>query len=467
MTQRLAAGTVVLGDGGDSFRVAKLLGAGGQGEVYEVALVGSGETYALKWYYPPGRGPRAQAMAQEQRRALKEYIIPRGAPDPRFVWPLQFVEGPPGSGVFGYVMRLWDAGFVTLEKLVCGRVSITDRALISAALGIVEAFRKLHLSGAVYKDINLGGFALSPATGAVLVVDNDNVRTNGTPGAILFPGFGAPEVVTGKAPCTSQTDDHSLAVLLFYMFVRGNPMEGNRELVQCYDASAARALFGEHALFVFDPKDDSNRPVAGVHEAVLKNWPTLPGDLRAAFGRAFGEGLHDPGRRLTDGEWVTALSGYRDSLYACGHCRRETVYERAALKDAGAGNPAGAGVTRANTAATGLTCVWCHKALSPPARMKLGPLVVMLSPDLKLYPHHLGETADFSSPVAEMSAHPSRPGAWGLKNLSPRAWTYEVERSPGPAASSTETLSAHPGQSVPIKDGLRIRFGRVEGVVRL
>ncbi len=38
--------------------------------------------------------------------------------------------------------------------------------LATAALGIVDAFRKLHLSGSVYKDINLGGFAFDPKTGA-------------------------------------------------------------------------------------------------------------------------------------------------------------------------------------------------------------------------------------------------------------------------------------------------------------
>jgi eukaryotic-like serine/threonine-protein kinase len=138
-TQRLAAGTILYTDNGDALKVSRLLGAGGQGEVYEVEQ--GGLHYALKWYYPPPRDARSQAQAQEQRRALKEYIIPKGVPDPRFLWSLAFVDGELGSGTFGYLMRLLDAGFETLERLVCGRVATDDRVLATAALGIVDAFR--------------------------------------------------------------------------------------------------------------------------------------------------------------------------------------------------------------------------------------------------------------------------------------------------------------------------------------
>lgn len=435
----LTPGTILHTDAGDPLRVLQLLGAGGQGEVYEVDQ--SGTRYALKWYYAPRRDPRSQAQAQEQRVAVKEYIIPKGAPDQHFLWPIAFVEGEHGTGTFGYLMRLIEPGYETLERLICGRVKTDDRTLATAAIGIVDAFRKLHLSGSVYKDINLGGFAFAPQSGSVLVVDNDNVRTNGTPGAILFPGFGAPEVVTGKSPCTISTDDHSLAVLLFYLFCRGNPMEGAKELVNCYDLTATRTLFGEEALFVFDSKDTSNRPVTGVHDAVLRNWEALPSILRNGFTRSFEQGLHDPSKRLTDGEWMQVLSTFRDSLFECAHCHRETAYDRDVLK-----------------AGAALGCVWCKNELTPPNRMKLGTAVVMLSPKMKLYPHHLGTTSDFSAPVAELSEHPSKKGVWGLKNLTKGSWSY--------AGQDGKQHVVAAGQTAPIRDGMTIQFGRVTGSVK-
>jgi hypothetical protein len=174
---------------------------------------------------------------------------------------------------------------------------------------------------------------------------------------------------------------------------------------------------------------------------VLRNWAALPPILRAAFTRAFTEGLHDPARRLTDGEWLEALSAFRDSLFECGYCRRETAYDRDVLK-----------------AGQALTCLWCKRPLAPPSRMKIGSAIVILSPRTLLYPHHLGDTADFSVPIAELVPHPSKANTWGLKNLSTRPWNYTI----GDGA----THSVEPGQSAPIREGLQIQFGRVQGSIR-
>src|SRR5262249_48512172 len=129
------------------------------------------------------------------------------------------------------------------------------------------------------------------------------------------------------------------------------------------------------------------------------------------------------------------------SLFQCSHCRRETVYHRQALK-----------------AGSSLNCVWCQKPLSPPPRMKIGSQVVMLSPDAKLYPHHFGSTADFAAPVAMLGPHPSKPNTWGLKNLSARTWSY--------AGQDGQARDVQPGQSAPIREGLCLNFGPVEGAVK-
>ncbi len=66
---------------GLSCKIQKLLGAGGQGEVYQAQL--QNDTVALKWYYP-------QTATPEQHKAL-ETLVAKGPPDGSFLWPLDMV----------------------------------------------------------------------------------------------------------------------------------------------------------------------------------------------------------------------------------------------------------------------------------------------------------------------------------------------------------------------------------------
>ena len=43
--------TELVSEGRNRYIVRKMLGAGGQGEVYEVICSGDNKKYALKWYY--------------------------------------------------------------------------------------------------------------------------------------------------------------------------------------------------------------------------------------------------------------------------------------------------------------------------------------------------------------------------------------------------------------------------------
>src|SRR5215212_1261982 len=62
--------------------VEKLLGSGGQGEVYQAQL--DGKPVALKWYYPT-------SATADQQKAL-EALIKIGAPSDRFLWPMQLAN---------------------------------------------------------------------------------------------------------------------------------------------------------------------------------------------------------------------------------------------------------------------------------------------------------------------------------------------------------------------------------------
>lgn len=419
---------------GQPVEVVRLIGEGGQGEVYRVQV--DGQPYALKWYHLPATRQQKE-WATEQRMALEDFLLKTAPPDRRFLWPQGVVEETRGR-TFGYLMHLLPERYQSMERLVLGRMKPAPRfrQLCAAAINLSECFRKLHNAGACYKDINLGGPVIDPTNGDVLVCDTDNVRVNKTPGNIIFVFFAAPELIMGKGTCQTNTDIHSLAVLLFYMFVRHHPLDGRRQLeVNVFNEAAQRRFYGRKPIFIFDPDDESNRPVAGFHDSAIRNWGLYPMYLKELFTRAFTEGLHQPDRRVREGEWMEAFSKLRDSIWYCS-CGLENFLDPE--------HPAA-------------TCWRCGAPRRLPLVLDLGKDQVHLNADTYLYNHHVGKRLDFSVLAAEMSQHPIKKNVWGLKNLSRRKWTYI-----GKDGEAKEVL---PGRSVPLRSGLSIDFGSVQGTI--
>jgi DNA-binding helix-hairpin-helix protein with protein kinase domain len=134
----------------------------------------------------------------------------------------------------------------------------------------------------------------------------------------------APEVVRGEAPVSWRSDRHSLAVLLFFLFMRGHPLDGKDTDPGAGDESeVALRAFGLEPVFVFDPGDNSNRPVPGGQ--VLYWWPIYPRFIRALFERAFTTGLSDPAAgRVTEEQWLSALARLEDCVATCS-CRASVL----------------------------------------------------------------------------------------------------------------------------------------------
>ena len=168
MEGRLRAGTILSSDSGAQYKVKKYCAAGAQGEVYQVES--GGKIYALKWYYPDG------ATAQ-QKRCLKD-LIRRGNPDKAFLWPMDMLYLK-GSDLFGYVMDFRPDHYTSIIHLMKRKADPTFYVLCKAAYNTAKAFKKLHDEGYSYRDISFGNLFFDPATGDVLICDNDNVIYNG------------------------------------------------------------------------------------------------------------------------------------------------------------------------------------------------------------------------------------------------------------------------------------------------
>jgi serine/threonine protein kinase len=416
-------------------QVGELLGGGGQGEVYRAVL--SGKPVALKWYLP-------RAATQLQRNSL-ESLIRKGAPNSRFLWPLDLVTSASHDG-FGYVMPLRDASYRGLVDLMKRRIDPTFRALSTAGFELAHSFLQLHSKGLCYRDISFGNLFLNPDTGEILICDNDNVAIDGdtSAGILGTPRFMAPEVVRGQAMPSTQTDLYSLAVLLFYLFTVHHPLEGQRELaIHSFDLPAMTRLYGLEPVFIFDPANASNRPVRGYHDNALDSWPIYPRFLRDLFTKAFTAGIEDPAHgRVREGEWRSAMIRLRDSILYCQRCGIENFYESPA-------DPAPA-------------CWSCQTPIRVPFRIRTSRSLMILNHDSQLYPHHIDDQRayDFSSPVAAVSRHPQNPDLWGLKNLSNEPWSFQTANDITPA-------SVPPGRSVTLAPGTRINFGKCQGEVQL
>ena len=419
-------------------QILRGLGGGTQGQVF--AVQSGAEQLALKWYLPA-----CLARDPQLPRRLRQSIA-LGAPNGDFLWPLALLEPAAASRAliqhpkagFGYLMALRPAGFVGSHLHAGGQLEISLQNVLRACFFLADGFHQLHLKGLCYKDISLGNLFLEPASGRILICDNDNVEIDGQGGGAVLgtPGFMAPEVLLGQAKPGAPSDLFSLAVLVFRLLTRHDPFRGRRELaIRCLDEPARRRLYGEQALFIFDPDDDGNRPDPAEHAAALLTWPIYPRPLQRLFEQSFGAGLRHPQQRALTGQWKQELSRCLDRRQLCPSCGQETFPERP------------------EAAAT--HCWHCGTALPAPLQLQLPHGRVSAAAGNELQPHHFNPLAseDLHHPLARLVSHPSDPGLLGLQNLSPERWQGELSNGQSIALDPGKTCNLAALQQLRSSDG--------------
>lgn len=412
-------------EGGKTATVMNKLGEGGQGIVYSVKI--DGKDYALKWYTFKFQNKKGF------RKNLQENIK-NGAPDTKFLWPLYLTEEKDSS--FGYVMDLRPQRFSDFSDILNNKAKFSStEVLITAALNIVNAFRTLHRKGLSYQDLNDGNFFIDVKTGDVLVCDNDNVTPDGMKNAGNIggkPGYMAPEIVCGKSHPNSLTDCHSLAVILFKLFCRHDPLMGKAYVDSvCITEKREFELYGKNPVFIFDPLDSSNRPVQGVHPNPIKLWPRYPEFLQEAFIKSFCEGLKNPNQRLPENEWQKLLIRFRGTLLKCPHCSSEICLSL---------------ISRGTTINFS-----CGSSYSYPFSLETDRYKIPVFPGAKLYKCQTSKDSDdYLTVTGEIIMNKNNPALWGIKNISDSNWKFN--------ALGKEAKEIAKGSVIPVANGVEITF---------
>ncbi len=424
MDGQLKNGTIMTSESGNKYVVKSLLGAGGQGEVYDVECNGS--HYALKWYF--------KGSATARQKKILETLVAKGSPDASFLWPLELVV-PAQGGLFGYIMPLRPKNYKSIVDLMKKKVNPSFYVLCRTAFNLTKGYQKLHAMGAKYQDISFGNLFFNPDNGDVLICDNDNVSFDGTkPGGILgTPGFMAPEIVRGEKRPSRETDRYSLAVLLFYLFMVNHPLEGKQEAsIKCMDMAARVKLYGTNPIFIFDPDNKTNRPVQGIHDNANIYWPMYPEKLRKLFIKSFTVGLTEPSKRVTEPEWMTLFANMMSGMLKC-KCGAANFYDEE---------------NEANGVAH--VCWNCQSTIPVPTKLVIGKNKVLLNSDSKLKRHHIYNDYDMDTVVGSVVQNPNNPALWGVRNEDKVNWTYEkADGSQIPVAV---------GRSAGIAKGIKIHF---------
>lgn len=410
---------------GGELEVIQKLGEGGQGVVYKVNY--NGKPLALKWYF----GNKLNNADKFYRNIQNN--IKQGTPTGAFLWPLEITEYFEGS--FGYLMELRPPEYKDFSLFLLAKVHFANiEALINTALCITNGFRELHNRGYSYQDLNDGNFFVNPKTGDVLICDNDNVAPYGENLGIAGKcRYMAPEVVMGQKRPDSHTDRFSLAVVLYMLLFLNHPLEGKRTMCPCLTEELERKSYGSDPVFVWDPANDANRPVRGVHTNEIKLWPLYPAFVRKTFEKAFSHEVmvgNDTTHRVIEKEWQEVFTTLRDLTIKCS-CGSETFIDPSQQS---------------------CRCINCGKSIERPPILKVKKYHAALAPGKKLYACHVQyDSDDFKEAKGEVISSRNNPSLLGLRNDSNNTWEAIL-----PNGSS----KGYPnGQVIKLGKGIKINFG--------
>lgn len=201
---------------------------------------------------------------------------------------------------------------------------------------LARATRRLHSAGLAHSDLSYKNVLVNPSRGGACVIDLDGLVVPGKypPDVVGTPDFIAPEVVKTthlskddpkRCLPRRETDQHALAVLIYMYLLYRHPLRGGKVHDMQDEQRDESLMMGENALFVEHPTDASNRIRTKNARPTELPWSdtdkvpyTITGPyLSGLFKQSLMDGLHDPSKRPSAGDWETALVKTVDLVQPC------------------------------------------------------------------------------------------------------------------------------------------------------
>ncbi|MFA6332685.1 MAG: hypothetical protein WCX22_07035 [Methanoregula sp.] len=298
---------------GNSLRLGKRIGSGGEGDVFE--LLASPDTTVAKIYHKP-----LDAQKQEKLR-----LMARGCNDELkgiSAWPTDVLCTRPGGPVVGFLMpRIADAEPIHKVYGPTHRKETFPHAdwrfLVRAAKNLAAAFYVIHKYGYVIGDVNEGNILVSDKA-CVRLIDCDSLQVRSRDCLycceVGVAHFTPPELQKSTNFHLERTVNHDnfgLAVLIFQLLFLGrHPYAG------VYSGKEDMPIEKAIAEFRFAYSRNANRKsIAPPPNSV--GLTIVPDRIAVLFEQAFSEPGTRDGGRPTAGDWWDVLDPFENKLQRC------------------------------------------------------------------------------------------------------------------------------------------------------
>lgn len=308
-----ARGQVVTDLEGRRYTLTRLIGQGGQGQVYEVKE----GRLAVKLLRSANASERERLRRCIQ--AVKRLDL-EGLP---IASPIAVLR-PPHAGYLMHLAARMSSLRGMMNPPADGR-SVSEWYIATGGLrtrlrrlgAVFDVFARLHGRGLVYGDPSPQNilFASDGENQRPFLIDADNlhIQDDRTATGIFTPGYGAPEIITGAMGPDTLTDAFALAVIAFELLTLVHPFVG--DLVHDGEPELEEAAFHGRMPWIEHSSDASNRCSRGIPRELV-----VSPEAKRLFKRMFEDGLNQRLLRPGLGECAGVFAQASDVTVLCPRC---------------------------------------------------------------------------------------------------------------------------------------------------